>query len=61
MKTNKEKLNRLSGSLANKMMKKDLEGWPPDCPFGFYQPVRPKETLSSYFNEPRVTKKQEKA
>ncbi len=46
MKSKQELLNQAAKTLARKMIEKDSEGWPPDSPCGFYQPVRPQEKSS---------------
>lgn len=43
MKAKQEMLNHVAKKIANKMIRADSEGWPPDCAFGFYQPVRPQK------------------
>lgn len=43
MKTKQALLNQLAKRLTQKMIRADSEGWPPDSPIGFYQPVRPQK------------------
>lgn len=46
MKSKQNLLNQAAKTIARKMIEKDSEGWPPDSPCGFYQPVRPQGKTS---------------
>lgn len=51
MKTKQELLNQVAKSLTHKMIRADSEGWPPDSPYNFYQPVRPQKRESSILED----------
>lgn len=51
MKTKQKLVNQVAKRLTHKMIRADSEGWPPDSPYGFYQPVRPQKRESSILED----------
>lgn len=41
MKTKNESTRKFSKELVSKMVKRDSEGWPPNCGIFIYEPKRP--------------------
>lgn len=61
MKTKQEMLNHMAKKLANKMIRADSEGWPPDSTFGFYQPMRPQKRAPNVLEDTPVQRKSNKS
>lgn len=60
MKTKMEMLNQAARKLTRRMIQADSEGWPPDSPIGFYQPVRPHKHNPSILEDNRSQHKPHK-
>ncbi len=56
MKTTNNIINKAAKKIVNNMVKKELDGWPPVSPFGFYQPVRPQKRDSRKWEDTPVQK-----
>lgn len=44
-------MHQFLSNIAQTMIKHEQEKWPPDSPFGIYQPYRPNETTVHLHNE----------
>lgn len=45
MKTKETFSQSLVHKVAQAIVHRELYGWPPDCPWGMYQPYRPEKSL----------------
>lgn len=56
MKTKSEATRKFSKELVNKMVKRDSEGWPPNCGIFVYQSKRPHKNQEELTPRPSVCK-----